>query len=857
MARNLNICLEQFELFYTCLMKDAPESFIPWFFACEKNSKNPSPNAILKKDPTSKGSWHHTSARLNKQECIEHIKQGYNIGISARNEDELIIGDIDEVNYINQTPTNTLTNTSRKRDGRHFFGWNKDNTAKINLPTGKGEMRSQNQYVLSAGSYVEIDEKNYNQLTTEAQQDPLLGYYTVLTATTPRPLSFDDLPQFFKDKYQENKQSEIETNRRIEENKEPIKKEGKYTELFELSVSDIVGNIKANRRVGHPLHSSDTDANFSLSKDGKLGHCWRHLVSLNAVQFLCVESGYSQCEDAGTPHKGGTSKIKGDKKAIEEAYQQAIKDGYIKENIAKAPKGFARGGLKLDNYIDNVETFYNIQPFFYDKNGLFWFWNKEQYKYEIADEIDLMNHIEKELEFGGQTVANKIKGCYLEAFKRIGRQRKPKALNKNWIQFKNKIYDFKTKEIFEATPEWFATNPIPWEIGLNANTPTIDRLFTEWVGEQGKELLYQIIAYCCVSDYPIQVLFAFIGSGRNGKSKFLELNNRFIGKENVTSTELDDLMERTFERAKLYKKLVCVMGETNFTTIKRTGMLKKLTGGDLIGFEIKNKNPFDDYNYAKILISSNSLPSSDDTSDGFYRRWIIIHFKKEFPEGKDILSTIPEIEYNNLAKKVTEIIANLLDRGSFTNQGTIEERKEKYIKASNPLKHFIKECCDIKESGYVKYNELYGSYSQYLLKNKMRIVSKKEFSVILNQESYLVEKTSKNVDGEYVNGFWVFGLVLKPNQTNVTDVTDFDKKSLKPHPASSGNNIESHLSHQSQEVSDLSLKWDDVQSMLLDKPLYEMRVVDLVSRGVSENQLDQWKSDGLIFESRNGFVRLL
>jgi len=48
-----------------------------------------------------------------------------------------------------------------------------------------------------------------------------------------------------------------------------LNKEGKYTELFKLKVSDIIGLTPSNKRTGHPLHPSDTDANFSLSKDGE------------------------------------------------------------------------------------------------------------------------------------------------------------------------------------------------------------------------------------------------------------------------------------------------------------------------------------------------------------------------------------------------------------------------------------------------------------------------------------------------------------------------------------------------------------------------------------------------------------
>ena len=54
---------------------------------------------------------------------------------------------------------------------------------------------------------------------------------------------------------------------------------------------------------------------------------------------------------------------------------------WIKEN-QKTIKGFSCVGLKLDNYMDNVEAFHDRQPFFYDKTCMFWTWNKTESKYE-------------------------------------------------------------------------------------------------------------------------------------------------------------------------------------------------------------------------------------------------------------------------------------------------------------------------------------------------------------------------------------------------------------------------------------------------------------------------------------------
>ncbi len=76
--------VEQFNIFYDLLMSNAPEGYVAWIFTCEKNGKNPMPGV----------SWKSEYARLSKSGAIEQIKKGYNVALSARAEDKLIIGDV-------------------------------------------------------------------------------------------------------------------------------------------------------------------------------------------------------------------------------------------------------------------------------------------------------------------------------------------------------------------------------------------------------------------------------------------------------------------------------------------------------------------------------------------------------------------------------------------------------------------------------------------------------------------------------------------------------------------------------------------------------------------------------------------
>ena len=216
-------------------------------------------------------------------------------------------------------------------------------------------------------------------------------------------------------------------------------------------------------------------------------------------------------------------------------------------------------------------------------------------------------------------------------------------------------------------------------------------------------------------------------------SKYLELMSKFIGKTNVTSTELDLLLESRFEITRLHKKLVCQMGETNFAEMSKTSMLKKLTGGDLIGFEYKGKDPFDEKNYAKIIISTNNLPTTTDKTVGFYRRWDIIDFPNQFTEKKDILKDIPEEEYLALARKSIKILKALLVDRKFHNEGTVEERQKKFEDRSNPFDKFWKEFVEEDGGKFIWKHEFERKFNDWCRDNRFREFSETTIGVKMKE----------------------------------------------------------------------------------------------------------------------------
>jgi len=421
-------------------------------------------------------------------------------------------------------------------------------------------------------------------------------------------------------------------------------------------------------------------------------------------------------------------------------YQQWIKLKKSEEKLASEvqKEGKAEQFNKAIKFFTDkkhlAEQFLKVQPLYYESTKLWWIWNINMKCWEVCDEVDIMNHISETSE--ADTITSKERTEIIEALKQVSRINKPIQPPKTWIQFKNYIVDIITGEKVEINSKYFITNPIPWEIGEFNDTPTIDKIFGEWVGEENKQTLYEIIAYCLLNEYPIHRIFCFIGAGLNGKSKFLELLRKFIGNQNCCSTELDTLIASRFEVTRLHKKLVCQMGETNFGEMRKTSLLKKLSGGDLIGFEYKNKNPFEDINNAKIIISTNNLPTTTDKTVGFYRRWMIIDFPNRFSEKKDILEDIPEWEYENLCLKSCNILKGLLKKREFTNEGTIEERTKKYEARSNFLDEFISEMVNVEVDGYITKSDFFKKFFGWCGENRHRQMSEISLSKKMNERGF-------------------------------------------------------------------------------------------------------------------------
>jgi putative DNA primase/helicase len=308
--------VNEFIQFINILRSNSIEGYYPWLLRLNPGGK----------DPIEGISWKSEQARVTIEQAIDYMAHGGNIGIAGTATDNLVNMDCDGGEIQEKEVKPTLMVKTRSRTGKHCFYWNIDTPKITNIPTDEaGEVRSQWQFVVCAGSYVETDPM---KVPEEERKDA--GYYTIYNPQQPSTLTYNELPEIFKYTYEQSKM----TPERKPSSFDPKKATGKHSALFDVTAFDVClregGNTTEGIRWPSIFHDTDTGKNMSYSNEGLL-QCWRHNCSFNGLQALTVLSGYMSCNDAGSHHRGtgGSSRIVGDDGAIFNAWLYAKQHGYI------------------------------------------------------------------------------------------------------------------------------------------------------------------------------------------------------------------------------------------------------------------------------------------------------------------------------------------------------------------------------------------------------------------------------------------------------------------------------------------------------------------------------------------------
>ena len=412
-------------------------------------------------------------------------------------------------------------------------------------------------------------------------------------------------------------------------------------------------------------------------------------------------------------------------------------------------------GFKPSLYAKKILEAYKV---IYDKHKRLWFYDQEEGIWKDNFETLCRSLLRKGLlaSFDSQVHENEV----IFALRDLSYQENiPEEPESHLIPFKNKIYDLRKDKLYDFDPGYFFIN----KLGMNYNPknkdyPNIDNLFKQIVGKREIITLKEIIAYTMFRGYPYPKAFMLYGNGANGKSTYCQVVRKIIGNENVSSVSLNTLIYNTFGTAGLYGKLKNISPEMSYNVLKKTDVIKALTGKDLVRGERKFKDEFHFVNYAKLIFIGNEIPFSTDKSFAFYRRMFLIEFPKRFEikikADPFIVDRIPEEEFEALAYEsintLKELGKNLF---TFTRHKRTDKIMEEYERLSDPLGSFLKEKTKSNPEGDTPVKNFNQEFKDFQTEKGLRQWTDLTISKVMSQKGYIkrTKNLSTSIKGEYIS----------------------------------------------------------------------------------------------------------
>lgn len=317
----------------------------------------------------------------------------------------------------------------------------------------------------------------------------------------------------------------------------------------------------------------------------------------------------------------------------------------------------------------------------------------------------------------------------------------------------NGIINLRTKELMPFNQNKIHFIKIPVTYDPNATCPKIDDFFKSLLpSEDDVKTTYELIGYCLWKTYKLEKAAVLLGEGSNGKDTLLELIKRFLGAENTKSIPLGMLEKDDFAESELFQKLANLAGELSKNAIKEDSKFKMITGRSQLSASRKFKEKLTFVNFSKQIFAANSLPKIEDTTDGFWRRWIYLQFPYKFESAEvieqmklankdiskmkvkdpDLLEKIciPE-EFSGLLNRVMNAVNEVWDKKSFTSSTSSEETSMFWVRKSDSFLAFALENVEQSPEGYVLKESVRKAYQRYCKANKVSNETDKHIAKIM------------------------------------------------------------------------------------------------------------------------------
>jgi P4 family phage/plasmid primase-like protien len=313
--------------------------------------------------------------------------------------------------------------------------------------------------------------------------------------------------------------------------------------------------------------------------------------------------------------------------------------------------------------------------------------------------------------------------------------------------FNNYVVDFKNKIHRQGQPDDYISKStnidyIPLDNitdtdSIKGVTEFMEELFPN---EELRKYMWEHLASTLIGNNDNQTFNIYTGSGRNGKSKLVDLMSKMLGDYKamvpvtLVTQKRNAIGSTSSEIVQLMGVRYAVMQEPSKNDIINEGIMKEITGGDPIQGRALFKEAVTFIPQFKLVVCTNTLFDIKSNDDGTWRRIRVCDFMSKFLEKPyEDEDKFPKEDYpyqypidrhiDEKFNKWAPVLASMLVNMTYEKLGVVKDcdivlsSSDQYREGQDYLAEFCKEKIRKVDNGKIKKTELWTEFKQWYIIN--------------------------------------------------------------------------------------------------------------------------------------------
>lgn len=264
------------------------------------------------------------------------------------------------------------------------------------------------------------------------------------------------------------------------------------------------------------------------------------------------------------------------------------------------------------------------------------------------------------------------------------------------------------------------------------------------------DFLRRAVGYSLTGDIGEHCLFLLYGTGRNGKSTFVETLGALLGDYAMTTGTDTLLVQRAGgipnDIARLVGARLVSASESEAGRNLAEALVKQMTGGDRVSARFLRAEFFDFRPSFKLWFVTNHKPTIKGTDDGIWSRIRLVPFTTRIPDG-EIDKRLPERLLAERPGILAWAVRGCLDwqREGLGVPDDVAKATAEYRGEMDTLATFLADCCIVGQQYRCVSKELYAAYAKWAEASGERVLSQKGLGVRLAERGFQNTKGTAGV----------------------------------------------------------------------------------------------------------------